>query len=156
MASACWSTSRFGRSQSRPFLDPTTAVQAIDRLHDGLLHLANRSFSDGVYRDEGGCVRLVVPVMEWEDYVLLCFEEIRLAGAASPQVARRLTAALQDLIVIAPPERQEVLRRQLTLLQDAARDAALPGADVELNLQPDRLGLGVQASDDEVPLGTRT
>ena len=94
--------------------------------------------------------------MEWEDYVLLCFEEIRLAGAASPQVARRLTAALQDLIVIAPPERQEVLRRQLTLLQDAARDAALPGADVELNLQPDRLGLGVQASDDEVPLGTRT
>ena len=138
-----------------PFLDPTTAVQAIDRLHDGLRQLANRSFSDGLYRDERGSVRLIVPVMEWEDYVLLCFEEIRLAGAASPQVARRLTAAMQDLIAIAPPERREVVRRQLILLQEAIRDAALPGADVQLNLQPDRLGLGVQASRDEVSIGTR-
>ena len=31
-----------------PFLDPTTAVQAIDRLHDSLRHLARRRFPDGV------------------------------------------------------------------------------------------------------------
>ncbi len=30
-----------------PYVDPTTAVQAIDRLHDGLRQLARRAFPDG-------------------------------------------------------------------------------------------------------------
>ena len=37
-----------------PFLDPTTAVQAIDRLHDCLRQLARRVFPDGLYRDADG------------------------------------------------------------------------------------------------------
>ena len=41
-----------------PFLDPTTAVQAIDRLHDCLRQLAPRPFPDGRYRDKRGEVRL--------------------------------------------------------------------------------------------------
>jgi Predicted membrane protein (DUF2254) len=86
-----------------PLLDPTTAVQAIDRLHDCLRQLAPRPFPDGRYRDEQGEVRLVTPSMTWEDYVHLAFDEIRLAGAESPQVTRRLSAALQDLQTIAPP-----------------------------------------------------
>ena len=44
-----------------PFLDPTTAVQAIDRLHDCLRQLAPRPFPDGRYRDKNGEVRLVTP-----------------------------------------------------------------------------------------------
>src|SRR5215213_4908786 len=43
-----------------PFLDPTTAVQAIDRLHDCLRQLASRPFPDGRYRDQKGKVRLVM------------------------------------------------------------------------------------------------
>ena len=35
--------------------------------------------------------------MSWEGYVRLGFDELRLAGAGSPQVARRLRAALEDL-----------------------------------------------------------
>src|SRR6478752_5231218 len=31
------------------YLDPTTAVQAIDRLHDNLRHLARRTFPDGIH-----------------------------------------------------------------------------------------------------------
>jgi uncharacterized membrane protein len=80
-----------------PFLDPTTAVQAIDRLHDCLRQLAPRPFPDGRHRDKNGEVRLLVPSMAWEDYVHLAFDEIRMAGAGSPQVARRLRAALEDL-----------------------------------------------------------
>ena len=91
-----------------PFLDPTTAVQAIDRLHDCLRQLAPRPFPDGRYRDKKGEVRLITPSMTWEDYVHLAVDEIRMAGAGSPQVARRLRAALQDLLTIAPPERQVV------------------------------------------------
>ena len=32
--------------------------------------------------------------MDWDAYVHLAFDEIRIAGATSPQVSRRLTAAL--------------------------------------------------------------
>ena len=37
-----------------PFQDPTTAVQAIDRLHDILRQLARRPFPDGRHLDEAG------------------------------------------------------------------------------------------------------
>ncbi len=128
-----------------PFQDPTTAVQAIDRLHDCLRQLANRSFPDGVYHDRDGVARLRVPVMCWDDFVVLSFEEIRIAGARSPQVARRLVAALSDLIQVAPPDRQEVLLRQLELLRENAASVDLTSADVAFDLRPDALGIGVEA-----------
>ena len=96
-----------------PFQDPTTAVQAIDRLHDILRQLACRPFPDGRVHDEDGVVRLLVKAMSWEDYVHLAFDEIRMAGAGSPQVSRRLVAALLDLRCVALPERIEVLDEQL-------------------------------------------
>ena len=90
-----------------PFLDPTTAVQAIDRLHDILRQLARRPFPDGRHRDKTGQIRLSTKTMSWEAYVLLATEEIRLAGAGSPQVTRRLKAMLEDLRSIVSPERRE-------------------------------------------------
>ena len=70
-----------------PFQDPTTAVQAIDRLHDILRHLASRPFPDGRFPDEDGQIRLLVKMMTWEDYVHLAFDEIRMAGAGSLQAS---------------------------------------------------------------------
>ncbi len=131
------------------FLDPTSSVQAIDRIHDALRQLATRDFPDGVCRDEGGEVRLVFPVMSWDDFVVLAFEEIRLAGASSPQVTRRVAAALEDLLSVARPERRRVLREQLTLLHEAASESALPSADVESSLRADHLGIGVHAGPEE-------
>jgi uncharacterized membrane protein len=110
-----------------PFQDPTTAVQAIDRLHDVLRQLARRRFPDGRYRDEDGQVRLIVPVMSWEDYVLLATEEITLAGAGSPPVVRRLETALGDLREIAPAERTAIIDRQLDFLAAAAEAARSEG-----------------------------
>jgi uncharacterized membrane protein len=126
-----------------PFQDPTTSVQAIDRLHDCLRRLARREFPDGVHRDSDGVVRLRVPVMSWDDYVVLAFEEIRLAGSGSPQVTRRLTAALVDLRELAPLERREPLDRQLVLLRAGNESAAAPGDDESFELRPDALGIGV-------------
>jgi uncharacterized membrane protein len=125
-----------------PYLDPTTAVQAIDRLHDCLRHLATRPFPDGTHRDDRGAVRLTERVMQWDDYVHLAFDEIRQAGAASPQVTRRLHAAIDDLLAIAPAERRAVLREQSSLL-DQAVDDRVPEAERGLYLSADRLGLGV-------------
>jgi uncharacterized membrane protein len=130
-----------------PFLDPSTAVQAIDRLHDGLRQLAVRKLDDGRHHDDAGNLRLVVPVMDWEAYVHLAFDEVRLAGAASPQVTRRLIAALNDLHDIAPPERRHVLIQQLDLLQRAVRDMRRDERDVNMALVPDPQGIGVTASE---------
>jgi uncharacterized membrane protein len=132
-----------------PLQDPTTAVQAIDRLHDCLRQIVRRPLSDGLYRDATGEVRLMEPVMDWDAYVHLAFDEIRMAGTGSPQVSRRLTAALQDLAQIAPPDRVPVLERQLTLLSESVHEKVPRASDVELALQADRQGLGVAAGDGE-------
>jgi uncharacterized membrane protein len=125
-----------------PFLDPTTAVQAIDRLHDCLRQLASRSFPDGRYRDDKGAVRLVTRVMSWEDYVHLAFDEIRMAGAESPQIARRMRAALEDLLTVAPPERRGPLQQQLDLLKSGAQAAMGEASDRKRSLRADSRGMG--------------
>lgn len=101
------------RSLSDAF-DPTTAVQAIDRLHD-----CPRPFPSGEYHDGNGTLRLLVSHICWEGYVWLVFDEIRQIGANSAQVTGRLKAALEDLLTVAPADRRAPLERQLELL-DAA------------------------------------
>jgi uncharacterized membrane protein len=140
-----------GLSES-PFLDPTTAVQALDRLHDGLRQLVGREFPDGRYVDQAGQLRLVIPVMDWEAYVHLAFDEIRLAGAGSPQVTRRLAAALEDLISIAPADRRPVLEEELELLSKAVEGLDREQRDQDSALVPDGLGLGVAAGEWDGPI----
>jgi uncharacterized membrane protein len=130
------------RSIAQPFLDPTTAVQAIDRLHDCLRQLAPRAFPTGEHRDAGGTLRLVERVLAWEGYVRLAFDELRLAGAGSPQVTRRLVAALEDLRSVAPPERQPPLERQLQLLGHEVAERLDDDRDVAAALVADAQGIG--------------
>ena len=129
-----------------PFQDPTTAVQAIDRLHDILRQLARRPFPDGRHLDEAGQVRLTVRTMSWEAYVHLAFDEIRLAGAGSPQVTRRLKAALTDLRSIAPPERVGIVDLQLDLLSTTTEASLSDERDVAFALHQDREGIGAAAT----------
>jgi uncharacterized membrane protein len=128
-----------------PFVDPTTAVQAIDRLHDCLRQIAQRELPDGRYRDEHGRVRLVVPVMDWDAYLHLAFDEIRIAGAGSPQISRRLTAALQDLETVVSGDRLAAVRRHRELLSDATNAVVTDADDLDFALRPDRQGIGVRA-----------
>jgi uncharacterized membrane protein len=104
------------RSLSGPFDDPTTAVQALHRLHDLLRQLARRELPSGRHYDAEGELRLLEPTLDWDGYVRLAFDELRVAGSGSPQIPRRIREAIDDLKSIAPPERQEALDRQLALL----------------------------------------
>jgi hypothetical protein len=83
----------------------------------------------------------------------LAFDELRLAGAGSPQVARRLRAALEDLRTVASPERRPPLDRQLKLLDEAVRRAYDDDADVDAALVPDMQGIG-SGRDVMSPLGS--
>jgi uncharacterized membrane protein len=130
------------RSIAQPFDDPTTAVQAIDRLHDCLRQLAGRRLTSGEWRDREGVVRLRARQITWEGYVRLAFEELTLAGAGSPQVARRLFAALDDLLETAPAARRPPLERQRELLAVAVEDAYDDRRTAEAAQIPDIQGIG--------------
>ena len=127
---------------SGPFTDPTTAVQAIDRLHDALRQLVHRELPPPKHRDARGALRLVTPQLDWSGFVRLSFDEIRLAGAGSPQVTRRLRAALQDLASVAPADRREPLQRQLRLLDAGVHESFDQDEDEAAMSYPDAQGIG--------------
>lgn len=127
---------------SSPFDDPTTAVQALHRVHDCMRMLATSELPSGHHHDSEGTLRLVVPVLDWEGYVRLAFYEIRLAGAGSPQVARALRAALEDIRAVAPQERRPPLEREAELLDLAVQRCYEDDADRNAALVADALGIG--------------
>ena len=123
---------------SSPYDDPITAVQAIDRLHDGLRRLCRRHLPDGRHCDADGVLRLVTRELAWHGYVVLVFQELVGLGASSPVVARRLLAAFDDLIRVAPAERRPPLENQRRRLLSCAEQA---GVDVIADVQ----GIGAGA-----------
>lgn len=122
--------------------DPTTAVLAIDQLHQLLRLVGARDLHGDVLSDPEGLPRLIVRTPDWEDFVTLAFSEIQLYGAGNFQVARRLRAMIDDLLVVLPNARQPALRRELESL-DRAVEKHFPFAeDLELARQADLQGLG--------------
>ena len=122
--------------------DPTTAVQALDEIEDLLIRLGRRRLEIGDFRDPQGKVRLTVIFPTWEDFLVLAFDEIRLYGATSVQVMRRMKALLSELFSILPEERRPALdywqeRLQLTI-ESTFRDKE----DILDASHEDRQGLG--------------
>lgn len=106
--------------------DPTTAVQAIDRLHDLLRGLVERPGQREVLVDDHGEPRLIVRRLAWADYVDLAVDEIRISGSGQIQVVRRLRVMLEDLATLAAADRQPAIRHQLAELEQTAAAFASP------------------------------
>ena len=81
-------------------------------------------------------------MLDWDGYVRLAFDEIRLAAGGYPQVTRRLEAALADLKSVAPAERQPALDRQLRLLAHGVARALEDEDDRRAALVADAQGIG--------------
>jgi len=123
--------------------DPTTAVQALDQIQDHLLRLGQRCLEIGLIGDDEGVARLFIPYPTWEDFVQLALEEIRLCGATSIQVMRRMRALVGDLIEALPQARRAALEHERKRL-DAT--IARSFSDIEDKLEAsieDRQGLGM-------------
>lgn len=134
------------RALSPAINDPTTALQALDRIHDLLRRLAVRPFPTGVANDVHDNPRLIWPTESWHDVIVLSFAEIRFYGSGSFQIARRLRAAFDDLIELVSPQRATVLASMRTEL-DAGIERSFPDAIDRIRARtPDAGGLG---SDDE-------
>ncbi|MER7898239.1 DUF2254 domain-containing protein [Streptomyces sp. NPDC096046] len=130
------------RALSPAINDPTTAVQALDRVVQFLAALSRRPLDAALHRDRAGAVRLVQPVPDWTELVDLGFAEVRGCAVGSPQISRRMLAGLDDLLLLAPPERREPLLRHRELLRQAVGVAAPTASDRDFALRPDRQGIG--------------
>jgi len=122
--------------------DPTTAVLALDQIHNLLREVGLRRLDTGLVHDSKGQLRLVYRTPDWEDFVVLAVTEIRQFGANSTQVARRMRAMLEDLIPLVPPYRATILRQELDLLKSTTDLAFTVPQDRKLADLPDLQGLG--------------
>jgi uncharacterized membrane protein len=123
--------------------DPSTTVQALDQIEDLLLRLGRSSLESGVVRDGADRARVLYPVPTWEDFLLLAFGEIRVYGANSVQVMRRMRALIVNLIEALPPARQPALRSYLERVDAGVSQTFRLAADQRDALVEDPQGLGL-------------
>ena len=122
--------------------DPTTAVLAIDQLQRLLRAVGLRQLHNDEIRDAGGALRVISRTPNWEDFVHLTFDEIRLYGAGNFQISRRVRAMIETLVETLPASRHAALQHQLDLLdRTLSRIHTLP-EDLALARVPDPQGLG--------------
>jgi uncharacterized membrane protein len=130
------------RALSPAVNDPTTAVQALDRIEGLLVELYRRAPGAVLVLDDDEVPRGRVPTPTWTDYLELAVTEIRHYGAGSVQVGRRLHALYDHLVT----EIDDTARPRVQLerrLLDEALARSFPNADEQaIARRPDRLGLG--------------
>jgi uncharacterized membrane protein len=129
------------RALSPAVNDPTTAVQAIDRISDLLAIMGTRPDPTGLRVDSEGAVRVKQKLRNFDGLLVLALTEIIRYGAGAPQVVRRLLHVLNELEGTLPTERHAVIARHRRLL-DAAVAIALPAPFAAVASVPDREGLG--------------
>lgn len=130
------------RALSPAVNDPTTAVQALDRIEQLLVELYRRAPGPMLVFDADGVPVGRVPAPTWTEYLELGLTEIRHYGATSAQVGRRLHALYDHLAA----EIDEASRPRLELerrLLDEALTRSFPDPEEQAIVgRPDRLGLG--------------
>ena len=133
------------RALSPAINDPTTAVQALDRIGDLVRRIATDPRPTGSRRAGGAQARFRRQVPSWESLVELAFEEIRWFGRESIQISRRLLALFDDLEQVVTdtgrPERADAVRRQRGLLVAGVLET-YPDELQATALRPDPMGLG--------------
>jgi uncharacterized membrane protein len=130
------------RALSPAVNDPTTAVQALDRIEGLLVELHRRAPAPTLVLDGDGVALGRVPAPTWTDYLELAITEIRHYGAGSVQVGRRLHALYDHLLAeLDEPDRARIeLERRLL---DTALARSFPDPeDQVIAARADRLGLG--------------
>lgn len=127
------------RALSPAVNDPTTAVRALDEIEDVLRTAARLPL--GPVRRTSGDGAVVLPRAGWSDVVDLALLEIIEAGLRAPQVTRRLTALLGDLLADLPEAAHAPLLRYRRRLTDEVT-RTLPAQDHAIWLTGDRQGIG--------------
>ncbi len=107
------------RALSPGINDPTTAVQALDQLHDILRRLTLRAFPSPGRCDVDGVPRLILASPTYEDFLVLATREIAHYGKSTPRIVERLHALLDDCAAIGSPDRRACIARHVATLFEA-------------------------------------
>jgi uncharacterized membrane protein len=139
------------RALSPAVNDPTTAVQVIDYIEDFLHSLAALPLRPHyALTDSRGRTRLILPGRGWAEFLSLAVTEIRLYGETSPQVCRRLRAALDGLRDGAPEEHRAAISSELATLDASLDRNFTDAAGRAFAGQSDRQGIGGRSREEEV------
>jgi uncharacterized membrane protein len=111
--------------------DPTTAINAVQRLGEVLLDMAWRERGDRADRDDAGRTRLVVRRPRLDETVALAFNQIRHYGAANATVATALIRTLAELAALSPAEARPAFTDQLHAVIRTARERVADAGDSE-------------------------
>ncbi len=130
------------RGLSPAINDPTTAVQALDRIETTLVELYDRQPGPLGVTDATGATRGFVPSPSWNEYFALGVMEIRHYGQGSIQIARRLHALYARLLSMVGGEAAERVELERRLL-DQRLDERFPDRNERrIVARADRMGLG--------------
>jgi uncharacterized membrane protein len=130
------------RALSPAVNDPTTAVQALDRIEALLVELAMRHPGPSVVVDDAGVPRAAIHAPRWSGYMELGLMEIRRYGSASPQIVRRLNALYDRLDEVADDGERPRIALERRLLHQAVADTFPDLEERAIAERSDRLGLG--------------
>jgi uncharacterized membrane protein len=126
--------------------DPTTAVQVINHLGETLRLIGTTELGRAKPGDEGRRRWVVIPTRSWEDFLALGVTEIRLFGASSVQVTRRLRAVLEELRGAVLPEHRSAVEDELARLDATVKRAFGGAVDLDRAGRADDQGLGGPAA----------
>ena len=122
--------------------DPTTAVQALEEIEDLLRRIGQRTLDLGRLLGVRGYTRVTYPAPTWADLLALGVDEIRICGAGSLQVVRRLRMLLLNLEATVSEERRAAVQDRLRRL-DALIEIEIPLVDRADAYVADPQGLGL-------------
>ncbi len=97
--------------------DPTTCIQAIDRLHELLLQLVDRPVPSSLVLDQAGALRLIARRAGWDLFVRLAVDELLYYGRDHVRVLERLESMLKSVAQRCPADRLAVVRVQMGLVE---------------------------------------
>jgi uncharacterized membrane protein len=92
------------RALSPAVNDPTTAIQAVDQVHDLLRRLATRPLYGWVRTDDDGRVRVVVERVRLDRFLAIGIDDIAHSGLTQPRLRHRLISLLDDLRTVVHPQ----------------------------------------------------
>jgi uncharacterized membrane protein len=130
------------RALSPAVNDPTTAVQALDRIEGLLVELYRRAPGPMLILDTDGVAVGRVPAPTWTGYLELGLIEIRQYGSSSVQVSRRLHALYDHLVAEIDEAAQPRIELERRLLDEALAGFFPDPEEHAIVTRPDRLGLG--------------
>ncbi|HEX5827939.1 MAG TPA: DUF2254 domain-containing protein [Candidatus Limnocylindrales bacterium] len=130
------------RALSPAVNDPTTAVQVLDHLGETLRMIGTAPLPAGRADGIPATTGVVMPIRTWPEVLSLAVTEIRMYGADSVQVARRLRALLQELDDLVLPENRQAVRDELRRLDATVAERFGGTIDEDLAFDPDAQGLG--------------